>query len=125
MSELHNRVLAGKNRLVADRRWLHQHAELSWKETETAAYLEQALADIGGLVLSRPTPTSVMAVLKTGRPGPTVAIRADIDALPITEENELEYRSIPPDAMHACGRPRGHSSERRAPCVPGQRIPLR
>ena len=39
MSELHNRVLAAKDRLIEDRRWLHRHAELSWKETETAAYL--------------------------------------------------------------------------------------
>ena len=109
MSELHNRVLAAKDRLIEDRRWLHRHAELSWKETETAAYLENALAEIGGLTLSRPTPTSVMAVLRTGRPGRTVAIRADIDALPIHEENELEYRSIHPGAMHACGHD-GHAA---------------
>lgn len=109
MSELHNRVLAAKDRLIEDRRWLHRHAELSWKETETAAYLENALAEIGGLTLSRPTPTSVMAVLRTGRPGRTVAIRADIDALPIHEENELEYHSIHPGAMHACGHD-GHAA---------------
>ena len=109
MSELHNRVLAAKDQLIEDRRWLHQHAELSWEEKETSSYLEKALEKIGGLKLSRPTPTSVMAVLDTGRPGRTVAIRADIDALPITEENELEYRSIHPGVMHACGHD-GHAA---------------
>lgn len=109
MNELHSRVLRQKDELINDRRWLHQHAELSWEETETADYLESKLREIKGLTLSRPTPTSVMAVLKTGRPGPVVAIRADIDALPIQEENELEYCSVHSGVMHACGHD-GHAA---------------
>ncbi|WP_367924114.1 M20 family metallopeptidase [uncultured Ruthenibacterium sp.] len=110
MSDLHTRVLLERETLIESRRWLHQHAELSWKECETTDYIERHLQDMGGnLILSRPTPTSVMAVLKTGRPGRTVAIRADIDALPIQEENELEYRSIHKGVMHACGHD-GHTA---------------
>ena len=60
-------------------------------------------------MLSRPTATSVMAVLKTGRPGRCLAIRADIDALPIDEANELPYRSCRQGAMHACGHD-GHAA---------------
>ena len=78
--------------------------ELSFPgNTRQRDYLEQALCELEGLELSRPTPTSVMAVLRTGRPGRCLAIRADIDALPIREENELDYRSCNEGVMHACG----------------------
>lgn len=79
------------------------------REYKTADYLEQALCELEGLELSRPTPTSVMAVLRTGRPGRCLAIRADIDALPIREENELDYRSCNEGVMHACGHD-GHAA---------------
>ena len=88
MKNLHQQVLELLPQCIEDRRWLHRHAELSFREYKTADYLEQALCELEGLELSRPTPTSVMAVLRTGRPGRCLAIRADIDALPIREENE-------------------------------------
>ncbi len=109
MNELHQRVLELLPRCVEDRRWLHRHAELSFEEHETSDYLQAALRGIGGLDISRPTPTSVMAVLRTGRPGRCLAIRADIDALPIQEENELEFRSCRAGVMHACGHD-GHAA---------------
>ena len=87
MTDIHSQTQALLPRCIEDRRWLHQHAELSFQEFETAAYIEKALEEIPGLTLSRPTSTSVMAVLKTGRPGRCLAIRADIDALPIDEAN--------------------------------------
>ena len=109
MTDIHSQAQALLPRCIEDRRWFHQHAELSFQEFETAAYIEKALEEIPGLVLSRPTATSVMAVLKTGRPGRCLAIRADIDALPIDEANELPYRSCRQGAMHACGHD-GHAA---------------
>ena len=109
MTDIHSQAQALLPRCIEDRRWFHQHAELSFQEFETAAYIEKALVEIPGLVLSRPTATSVMAVLKTGRPGRCLAIRADIDALPIDEANELPYRSCRQGAMHACGHD-GHAA---------------
>ena len=109
MTDIHSQTQALLPRCIEDRRWLHQHAELSFQEFETAAYIEKALEEIPGLTLSRPTSTSVMAVLKTGRPGRCLAIRADIDALPIDEANQLPYRSCKQGVMHACGHD-GHAA---------------
>ena len=109
MTDIHGQARALLPHCIEDRRWFHQHAELSFQEFETADYIENALKEIPGLTLSRPTATSVMAVLKTGRPGRCLAIRADIDALPIQEANELPYRSCHEGAMHACGHD-GHAA---------------
>ncbi|SIS62762.1 amidohydrolase [Alicyclobacillus vulcanalis] len=95
--------------LVAWRRHLHEHPELSFQERETAAFIEGEITRIGGLSISRPTETSVVAQLDTGRPGPVLALRADIDALPIEEETGLEFASKRPGVMHACGHD-GHTA---------------
>jgi amidohydrolase len=94
---------------VAWRRHLHAHPELSFEEHETSQYVYDRLAEIGGLELERPTPTSVVAHLRSPRAGRTLALRADIDALPITEETGLEFASTRPGAMHACGHD-GHTA---------------
>ena len=91
------------------RRALHRRPEVAFHEHETARFIRQVLEQIGALEISRPTETSVMARLRTGRPGPVLAVRADIDALPIHEENDVEYRSQTDGAMHACGHD-GHTS---------------
>lgn len=96
-------VKAIAQEVIEMRRYLHQHAELSFEEHETARYIESKLRQLGGLEISRPTPTSVMAILKTGRPGRVIAYRADIDALPIQEPQGLPYASQNEGAMHACG----------------------
>ena len=96
-------------RLVEWRRTLHRRPEVAFQEHETARFIRQMLEQIGELEISRPTETSVMARLVTGRPGPVVAVRADIDALPIHEENDVAYRSEIDGAMHACGHD-GHTS---------------
>ena len=72
--------------VVQWRRHLHRHPELSFNEEETAQFVHDTLDGFGGLAITRPTATSVMARLVTGRPGPVLAIRADMDALAITEE---------------------------------------
>ncbi|GGI71561.1 M20 family metallopeptidase [Deinococcus wulumuqiensis] len=99
-----------REQVVAWRRWLHQHPELGFQERETARYVEEQLREMPGLHLSRPTETSVLAVLRGGAgPGKTVLLRADMDALPIEEEAEVEFRSQHPGVMHACGHD-GHTA---------------
>lgn len=95
--------------VIAWRRHLHQHPEVAFKEHETAGFIHQQLDALHGLEITRPTPTSVLARLVGALPGPVIAVRADIDALPILEENEVAYRSRTPGAMHACGHD-GHAA---------------
>lgn len=95
--------------VVAWRRHLHRHPEVAFEEVATSQFIFDTLRVIDGLQVSRPTATSVMAVLTGTLPGPTIAVRADIDALPILEENDVEYRSTREGAMHACGHD-GHTA---------------
>ena len=107
MSELVTRELEAQ--AIAWRRHLHAHPELSFSEHETSAFLFELIGGTEGVELERPTETSVVAYLRTGRPGPTLALRADIDALPIEEETGLEFASQTPGVMHACGHD-GHTA---------------
>ena len=96
--------------VVGWRRHLHRHPELSFEERETAAYIADALAGFGeGLEVERPAENSVVAHLRTGRPGPVVALRADIDALPIDEQSGVDFASENAGVMHACGHD-GHTA---------------
>ncbi len=90
--------------IVSIRKWLHKHPELSFEEKETSKYICSILQknnikfskNIGGY--------GVVAIIKGSNPnGKVVAFRADIDALPIHEKNEVEYKSINEGVMHACG----------------------
>lgn len=109
MTTTEDRVSALRPQLEAWRRWLHQHPELSFQEFETAKYIVSELNKLPDLQVSQLTPTSVLAVLKGGKPGKTVLLRADIDALPIHEENTFEFASKAPGVMHACGHD-GHTA---------------
>jgi amidohydrolase len=91
------------------RRYLHQNPELSFHEERTAQFIADTLAGFGGLEITRPTPTSVLARLRGAHAGPVLAIRADIDALPIEERNTHDFVSGNPGTMHACGHD-GHAS---------------
>lgn len=95
--------------VVEWRRHLHRNPELSFEEQETAQFVYETLESFGGLELSRPTPTSVVARLVGEQPGRKLAIRADIDALPIEEDNTFEFISQNPGVMHACGHD-GHTA---------------
>lgn len=95
--------------VVGWRRYLHRNPELSFQEEETSRFVYETLESFGDLDLSRPTPTSVVARLVGEGPGPTVALRADMDALPIEEENDFEFASRKPGVMHACGHD-GHTA---------------
>lgn len=96
-------VLAIMDKVLTWRRHLHQHPELSYKEVETTAFIKSVLEEIGGYELSYPMTTGVVATLKGGKPGKTVALRADIDALPVVEKTGLEFASLHEGCMHACG----------------------
>lgn len=85
------------------RRQIHANPELSFKEVETSNLVAETLSRFPGIEISRPTPTSVIGILRGGGPGKTIALRADMDALPITEETGLEFASRNPGVMHACG----------------------
>ena len=93
------------------RHHLHQNPELSNREFETAKYIEKYLRGLGLEVTTAVAITGVVAILDSGKPGPTVALRADMDGLPVPEENNLPFKStvkgmldgneVP--VMHACG----------------------
>lgn len=93
----------GAEQAIAVRRHLHQYPELSFEEYETAAYLRAQLK-ASGIPFSEVAGTGTMAWIEgTAGAGPVFALRADIDALPIQEANELSYCSANPGKMHACG----------------------
>ena len=89
--------------IVAIRRHLHAHPELSFQEFETAAYVKEQLQHLG-LQPAAMANTGLVALIEGRNPGKkTVALRADMDALPITEQNEVSYKSQNQGVMHACG----------------------
>jgi amidohydrolase len=109
--EIETRMEAIMPKVVAWRRDIHQHPELSGLETRTAALVEKHLRALGLDVQAPVGKTGVTAVLRGGRPGPVVALRADMDALPVTELVDLpfkstvrtQYNGMEVGVMHACG----------------------
>jgi amidohydrolase len=97
--------------VVADRRWLHQHPELGYQEFQTATFIEDRLRSLGVEdIRTGVGGTGITGIIRGGLgQGRVVGLRADMDALPILEENEVEYVSLRPGTMHACGHD-GHVS---------------
>jgi len=85
------------------RRHFHRHPEISFSEHETSTRLDERLRELGLEMQRCPTETGAVALLDTGRPGKTVMLRADIDALPIHEESGVKFSSKTDGRMHACG----------------------
>jgi amidohydrolase len=110
-AEIDTLVAAVEPELIAWRRHLHQHPELSNREVETSKYVAERLRSFGLEPQTGIARTGVVALLKGGRPGPVVALRADMDALPVREEVPLpfaskavaEYEGNKVGVMHACG----------------------
>ncbi|MBX9594383.1 MAG: amidohydrolase [Roseomonas sp.] len=96
-------VSAMEPALVAIRRDLHAHPELAFEETRTAGVVAAELARLAIPHRTGLGRTGVVGVIEGGRPGPTLAIRADMDALPIHEDTGLPYASTVAGKMHACG----------------------
>ena len=100
---------AMRDELVSRRRDLHQHPELAFEEVRTAGIVAQELSRLGLEVQTGVGKTGVVAILEGDQDGPTVLVRADMDALPIIEENTFNYASMTPGKMHACGHD-GHTT---------------
>lgn len=92
-----------KGEMVARRRDLHAHPEMGFAEYRTAGIIAQALTELGMEVQTGVGKTGVVGLLGGDRPGPTVMMRFDMDALPIEEANAVDYASQNPGVMHACG----------------------
>jgi amidohydrolase len=100
-----------ESKCIVWRRDIHQHPELGNRETRTAKLIAEHLRSLGLEVKEGVAKTGVVGILKTNKPGPVVALRADIDALPVTERNDLPFKSKVKTnyngqevgVMHACG----------------------
>lgn len=103
MKEVKERMDKYKDRLIEIRRDFHMYPELSFKEYETTKKIKQWLEKLGIEILDMGLETGVVGLLRGKDEGPTIGLRGDIDALPITEENEVLYRSKNDGVMHACG----------------------
>jgi len=91
------------NDVVANRRHLHSHPELSFHEVETSVFVANKLTELG-LEYHKMADTGLVAMIKGDKPSDRViALRADMDALPILEANDVTYKSQNPGVMHACG----------------------
>ena len=92
----------GQEEVISYRRRFHEHPELSFQEVETGAFIQEKL-QAWGIPCKRVAKTGLVGEIQGGLPGPTLALRADMDALPIQEETDLAFASKNPGVMHACG----------------------
>ncbi|MDZ5470215.1 M20 family metallopeptidase [Bacillus sp. 31A1R] len=95
--------------MVEIRRYLHQHPELSFQEVKTPNYIKDYYLNLGIEVRDKVGGNGVVAKIYGGKPGKTIALRADFDALPINDEKDVPYKSTIPGVMHACGHD-GHTA---------------
>lgn len=100
---------AMRDELVSRRRDFHQHPELAFEEVRTAGIVADELRKLGLEVQTGIGKTGVIGVLDGANDGPTVLVRADMDALPINEANDVDYASTTEGKMHACGHD-GHTA---------------
>jgi amidohydrolase len=108
-SRIRPEIQALQPRLVEWRRHFHQRPELGFRERLTAEAIAQKLQEWGIQHQTGIAETGIVAVIPGNRPGPVLAIRADMDALPIQELNQVPYRSLHDGVMHACGHD-GHTA---------------
>lgn len=100
-----------EGRIIEMRRYLHAHPELSFEEEKTAQYIADFYKDVpvDKVETNYGGGNGVVVTIKGAQPGKTIAIRADFDALPITEETDVAFKSTNPGVMHACGHD-GHTA---------------
>ncbi|KZD32852.1 amidohydrolase [Bacillus cereus] len=109
IERIHNLIENIQGEVVRWRRHLHKYPELSFQEENTAQFVFETLQTFGNLEITCPTKTSVMARLIGNQPGKVIALRADMDALPIVEKNDFDFVSQKKGVMHACGHD-GHTA---------------
>nr|WP_206199056.1 M20/M25/M40 family metallo-hydrolase [Thermoanaerobacterium sp. PSU-2] len=102
MSNILDKAKSIEDYIISFRRSLHEEPELSGQEFKTQEKIMKELDKLG-IPYKKAGNTSLIATLKGGKSGKTVALRADIDALPINEETNVEFKSKTPGVMHACG----------------------
>ena len=103
MSDFRAEAESIRDQLIAWRRDFHAHPELGLREQRSAGIIAERLRELGYQVRTGIATTGVIGLLEGKQPGAVVMMRFDMDALPITEENETEYASQNPGVMHACG----------------------
>ncbi len=103
MTEIKNIIQEIREDVIGIRRRVHQYPETAFTEEKTSRYVAERLSDEGLAVKTGIAQYGVSADLDSGRPGPTLLIRADMDALPIEEATGLPFASKHPGRMHACG----------------------
>ena len=109
LSNLHQNLDEMYNQMVEWRRHFHQYPELSFEEFETSKKIAEILTSYGIEVRKGVGGTGVVGIIRGGKPGKTIALRADFDALPIQDEKDVPYKSKVPGVMHACGHD-GHTA---------------
>ncbi len=110
-SQIDKKAAAIQSKLVEWRQYIHQHPELSNREYKTAEFVAEHLKALGIEVKTRVAKTGVVGILKGAKPGPVIALRADMDALPVQERVDIPFKSIVTaeylgntvPVMHACG----------------------
>ena len=100
---LKKEISAIEKEVIILRRDFHQHPEIGLKEIRTSGVIAEYLGKAGLAVKTGVGQTGVVGLLQGAKPGKTLMIRADMDALPIQEENQVPYRSENDGVMHACG----------------------
>ena len=103
MSDIHQLILDYEKQIIDLRRDLHGIPEIAYEEKKTSVYVADYLKQLGLVVETGIATFGVVGLLETGRPGPTVMVRADMDALPLQEETGLAFASRHDGVMHACG----------------------
>ena len=101
--KIHTQIAPLKDTIINTRRDFHKHPELSFKEFRTSKIVAEKLNNFGIETKKNIGKTGVVGILKGEKNGPTIALRADMDALPIQETNEFSYKSVNKGVMHACG----------------------
>ena len=103
LTPLTEAVMAASEQVISDRRLLHTRPELSFEEYNTTGLIRDVMGQIGAEEVRCPTPTGGVFVIEGARPGRSVLLRADIDALPVHEAVDVPFRSGVDGCMHACG----------------------
>ncbi|MFD1037670.1 M20 family metallopeptidase [Virgibacillus byunsanensis] len=109
LKDIHHKIDSLFPEMVETRRYLHQYPEVSFKEVKTAKYIADFYEELQIPYQAKIGGNGVIATLKGGKPGKTVALRADFDALPIQDEKDVPYKSKVDGVMHACGHD-GHTA---------------
>ncbi len=103
IDQLYEKLEKRREEMVKNRRWFHSHPELSFQEKNTAAFIEDFYREKDVDLTTGLGGYGIKVVIDSGKPGKTIALRGDMDALPIQEETNLPYASSTEGVMHACG----------------------